>query len=125
MSAKILNFKERITSAGVPWSEVPEFARPHVAWIDGHRGPAQLPPVDVVPVPSILNRLSSLHEDRPRGSKAMLDYAGAQARLRDVRPGGWLISPYTGWKWAKFPNGDVGWIPANIALPVSLEVTQP
>ena len=24
-----------LTSAGVPWSEVPGFARPDVAWIDG------------------------------------------------------------------------------------------
>src|SRR5262245_21137904 len=56
------------TSAGVPWSEVPEFARPHVAWIDGRHGSAQtsLPPVDVVPVPDILHRLPYLHEDRPR-----------------------------------------------------------
>ena len=53
----------------------------------------------------------------------MLDAAGAQAPLREVRPGGWLISPYTGWKWAKFPNGEVGWLPANIGLPASLEVT--
>jgi hypothetical protein len=41
------------TSAGVPWSEVPEFARADVAWIDGRHGLAEssLPPVDVVPVP--------------------------------------------------------------------------
>ena len=30
-----------LTSAGVPWSEVPEFARVHVAWIDGRHGSAQ------------------------------------------------------------------------------------
>ena len=30
-----------LTSAGVPWSEVPEFARPDVAWIDGRHGSAQ------------------------------------------------------------------------------------
>jgi len=84
-----------LTSAGVPWSDVPEFARVHVAWIDGRHGSAQssLPSVDVVPVPDILYRLPYLHEDRPRGSKAMLDAAGARARLRDVRPGAWLISP--------------------------------
>jgi hypothetical protein len=57
--------------------------------------------MDLMPVPDILNRLSSLHEKRPRGSKAMLDAAGARARLRDVRPGAWVISPYIGWKWAK------------------------
>src|SRR5262249_61097211 len=77
-----------LTSAGVAWSEVPEFARPHVAWIDRRHGSAQtpLPPLEMVPVPDILYRLPYLHEDRPRGSKAMLDAAGAQARLRDLRP---------------------------------------
>ena len=41
-----------LTSAGVPWSEVPELARADVAWMDGRHGSAQstLPPVDVVPV---------------------------------------------------------------------------
>jgi hypothetical protein len=113
-----------LTSAGVPWSEVPEFARPDVAWIDGRHGSAQssLPPIDVVPVPDILYRLPYLHEDRPRGSKAMLDAAGAQSRLRDVRPGAWLISPYSGWKWAKWPSGDVGWLPTDIELPAILRV---
>jgi hypothetical protein len=68
-----------LTSAGVPWSEVPEFACADVAWIDGRHGSAQssLPSVDVVPVPDILYGLPYLHENRPRGSKAMLD---AQAR---------------------------------------------
>ena len=81
-----------------------------------------MPPVDVVPVPDILYRLPYLHEDRPRGSKAMLDAAGAQARLRDVRPGAWLISPFSGWKWAKWPSGDVGWLPTDIELPAILQV---
>ena len=113
-----------LTSAGVPWREVPEFARHYVEWMDGRHGSAQatLPSVDVVPVPDVLNTLPFLHEDRPRGSKAMLDAAGAQERLRDVRPGAWLISPYTGWKWAKWPSGDVGWLPANVGLPAALQV---
>ena len=81
-----------------------------------------LPPIEVVPVPDVLNTLPRLHEDRPRGSKAMLDAAGARARLCDVRAGAWLISPYTGWKWAKWPSGDVGWLPANVELPPSLQV---
>jgi hypothetical protein len=61
-------------------------------WMDGRHGsaPATLPSVDVVPVPDVLNTLPFLHEDRPRGSKAMLDAAGAQEGLRDVRPGAWL-----------------------------------
>ena len=113
-----------LTSAGVPWREVPEFARHDVAWMDGRHGSAQatLPSVDVVPVPDVLNTLPYLHEDRPRGSKAMIDAAGARARLRDVRPGAWLISPYSGWKWAKWPSGDVGWLPADVELPASLQV---
>jgi hypothetical protein len=69
--------------------------------------------MDAVPVPDILCGLPDLHEDRPRGSKAMLDAAGARARLRDERPGAWLISPYTGWKWAKWPNENVGWLPGD------------
>src|SRR5262245_51283565 len=61
-----------LTSAGVPWNEVPESVRPAVAWMDGRHGSAQspLPPVDAVPVPDILYRLPYLHDDRPRGSKA-------------------------------------------------------
>ena len=87
------------------------------------RHTSPLPPIDVVPVPEILNRLPYLHEDRPRGSKAMLDAAGARARLRDVRPGAWLISSYSGWKWAKWPSGDVGWLPADVELPEILQVS--
>jgi hypothetical protein len=73
-------------------------------------------------LPGVLNTLPYLHEQRSRGSKAMLDAAGARARLRDVRPGAWLISPYTGWKWAKWPNGEVGWLPLEIEMPKSLRV---
>src|SRR5262245_18199859 len=43
-------------------------------------------------------------------------------RLRNIRPGAWLISPYTGWKWAKWPSGDVGWVPPNVELPKGLQV---
>jgi hypothetical protein len=52
---------------------------------------SQRPPsLDEVPVPDILNRLSYPHEQRPRGSTAMIDAAGARARLHEVRPGAWL-----------------------------------
>jgi hypothetical protein len=113
-----------VTSAGVPWTEVPEFVRQDVAWMDGRHGSAQtrLPRVDVVPIPDILTKMPLLHPSRPRGTKAMIDAAGAKARLRDLRPGAWLISPYTGWKWAKWPSGDVGWLPANVQLPKGLRV---
>ncbi len=47
-----------VTSAGVNWNEVPEFAQHYVAWIDGRHGSAQaaLPPIDAEPVPTILHR---------------------------------------------------------------------
>jgi hypothetical protein len=78
-----------VTSAGVPWSEVPEFARPHVEWMDGRHGSAKerLPSVDDVPIPTALLTLPCLHENRPRGSKAMIDVHGARHRLADCRPG--------------------------------------
>jgi hypothetical protein len=38
-------------------------------------------------------------------------------RLAKCRPGAWLLSPYTGWPCAKWPNGEVGWLPADVALP--------
>jgi len=56
-----------LTSAGVAWNEVPEFARADVTWIDGRHGSAQssLPPVAVVPVPDILYRLPTLNCPQP------------------------------------------------------------
>jgi hypothetical protein len=52
----------------------------------------------------------------------MLDVHGAKSRLENCRPGAWLISPFTGWRWAKWPDGEVGWVPANVCLPESLRV---
>ena len=48
-----------------------------VEWIDGRHGSSQrpLPSLDEVPVPDILNRLPYLHEQRPRGSTAMIEAA--------------------------------------------------
>jgi len=42
-------------------------------------GPADqaLPRVEEVPIPAILHLLPPLHEDRPRGSKAMIDVQAA------------------------------------------------
>ena len=41
-----------VTSAGVPWSEVPDFALFHVEWMAGRHGSAKqtLPPVDRVAI---------------------------------------------------------------------------
>jgi hypothetical protein len=115
---------DEFTSAGMKWSDVPEHARHKAAWIDGRHGPtrAHLPTIEIEPIPDILHRLPLLHDDRPRGSKPMLDVAGATARLRGARPGAWLLSPYTGWKWAVWPNGEVGWVPAKVELPPNLRV---
>ena len=42
-----------VASAGVPWSEVPDFALFHVEWMDGRHNSAKqtLPPVEQVPIP--------------------------------------------------------------------------
>jgi hypothetical protein len=79
---------DNVTSAGVPWSQVPEFVRADVEWMDGRHGSAKdiLPAVSEVPVPDVLFSLPRLHEQRPRGSKAMIDAHGARSRLAACRP---------------------------------------
>jgi YqaJ-like viral recombinase domain len=62
-------------------------------------------------------------EDRPRGWKAMLDSAVARALLRDVPTGAWPVGPFSGWKWAKWSSGDVGWLSADVELPTTLQVS--
>ena len=120
---KMKRDKDR-TSAGVKWSNVPEHARHDVEWIEGRHGPsdAELPDCEAVPVPIALLELPELHPDRPRGSKAMLDAHGARARLAEVRAGAWLISSFTGCKWAKWPGGGVGWVPKTTEFPEALRV---
>lgn len=115
---------EDVTSAGVPWSEVPEFARHHVEWIDGREGPARddLPPIDDAPIPDALYAQPGLDPKRPTGSKAMIDAHGARCRLANCRPGAWLVSPYTGWKWARWSNGRVDWVAKEVELPDPLRV---
>ena len=112
------------TSAGTRWEDVPEHARHHVEWIDGRHGEAKsvVPDLESFPVPTALLELPQLHPDRTRGSKAMLDAHGARARLAEVRAGAWLISPFTGCKWAKWPGGGVGWVPKETELPEVLRV---
>jgi hypothetical protein len=104
-----------LTSAGLPWSEVSDFALPYAEWLDGRHVSAEdtLPSVDEIPIPAVLLALPVLQAVRPRGSKAMADVHGARQRLVNCRPGAWLMSPYTGWRWAKWPNGEVGWLSAD------------
>jgi len=113
-----------VTSAGVPWSEVPDWVLVDVEWMDGRHGsaPQPLPPADQIPIPAVLFTSPNPHPDRPRGTKAMIDASGARSRLADCRPGAWLLSPLTGWTWAKWPDGEVGWLPAGTALPDLLRV---
>ena len=113
-----------LTSAGVPWSEVPDSPCPYTEWLDGRHGSAEdaLPSVDQIPIPEVLLALPVLHPDRPTGSKPMADVSGARQRLANCRPGAWLISPYTGWRWAKWPNGEVGWLSPDTVLPDALRV---
>ena len=113
-----------LTSAGVPWSEITGYERPDVEWMDGRHGPAKgtLPSVDEIPIPEVLLTHPVLHAGRPTGSKPMIDVHGAKQRLANCRSGAWLISPYTGWRWAKWPNGEVGWLSADMVLPDELRV---
>jgi hypothetical protein len=113
-----------VASAGIPWSQVPEFVRADVEWMDGRHGSPKeiLPAVGEVPVPDVLFSLPRLHDQRPRGSKAMIDAHGARSRLAACRPGAWLLSPLTGAKWAKWPDGEIGWLPAHVVLPQCLQV---
>ena len=121
---RLFDDEEDCTSAGVPWSRVRHQGRETVEWMDGRQGSAKnvLPSSGAVAVPDALLALPRLHPDRPRGSKAMLDSSGAKHRLSGVRPGAWLVSLITGWKWAKWPDGEVGWVPASVELPEVLRV---
>lgn len=52
----------------------------------------------------------------------MLDAGSAKAWLKAARPGAWLVSPFSGWKWATWPDGEVGWVPADVELPAELRL---
>jgi hypothetical protein len=119
------NDADFITSGGVRLSDVPEFARSHIEWMDGVHGAATdgLPLESDVAVADILNSLPELHPKRPRGSKAMIDANGARCRLKHCRSGAWLISPFAGEHWAVWPNGHIGWVPKSLALPSVLRVS--
>ena len=111
------------TSAGVKFKDVPIDARHEVEWIEGcHVFNRNLPTLNELPVPRILYQLPALHPDRPRGSRAMLCAHGAKGRLVGLRSGAWTVTPFNDWRYAIFPDGQVGWIPKEINLPQTLFV---
>ncbi len=60
-----------LTSAGVPWREVPDFALPRVEWLDGRNVPAEggLPTIDQFPtyfLPFLLCTPTIQPDQRPR-----------------------------------------------------------
>jgi hypothetical protein len=116
--------REDVTSAGVPWSKVPEWALADVEFMEGRHGPSTkpLPSLDEVPIPAILFELQFPHEERARGTKAMIDAHGAQARLNGCRPGAWMIAPYGGNRFVVTPDGTAHWCPKSLELPDSLRV---
>ena len=120
-----LNFDDHITSVGKRLGDQPDWIRSDLEWMEGVHGSADglLPTETKVPIPSVLYTLPELHPDRPRGSKPMIDVAGAKSRLKGCRPGTWLLSPFTGWKWAVWPSGHIGWLPKDVELPDNLRVS--
>jgi len=117
-----------VTSTDMCWPAMPEFDPSNVVWLDERRGSVNepMPPVDRGPSSAVLITfpfaLPRLHEGHPMGPKAMGDSNRAKRQLRRCKSGAWLLSPYTGWCWAKWHTGDVGWVPANVELPNCLRV---
>ncbi|MDE0944714.1 MAG: hypothetical protein OSB58_20110 [Alphaproteobacteria bacterium] len=119
-----LDHDDFITSADRRLGDEPDWIRPELEWLEGVHGSAadtQAPGNDI-DTPDILLAIPELHPDRPTGATAMIDAHGAKHRLKGCRPGSWLISPKTGWKWSVWPSGHVGWLPMDIELPDALRV---
>jgi hypothetical protein len=72
-------------------------------WMDVTAREDTQPSVDQTPIPPVLFALSHLQDNRPGGSKAMADVHRCRATTCKCRPGAWLLSSYTGWRWAKQP----------------------
>ena len=120
-----LNHDDHITSVGRHLGDVPEFVRHEVEWMDGIHGSAtnKLPSIEEVPIPAPIKKLTKqVVSEHPRGATMMIDAAGANHRLRGCRPGAWLISPRTGYKWAKWGGGQIMWVPKSFDLPGCLRV---
>ena len=116
------------TSADVLPFKRPDIATAKPKCVDGREDIAEETPLSIdhvstcVVLPMFLFALPSLNEARPRSPRTMGDANIAGRRLQNYSPGAWLLSPMTGFLWAKWPNGEVGWVPANVKLPDFLRV---
>jgi hypothetical protein len=70
----------------------------------------------------VLSTMRRPHPDRPRGSKAMGDAWGAKRCLVMSEPGSWVISPSTNRIWARWPGGEIDWLPPSVLLPSAAKV---
>jgi hypothetical protein len=70
----------------------------------------------------VLSAMPCLHPDRPRGSKAMVDAWGAKRCLVMSEPGARVISPLTNRIWARWPGGEIDWLPPSVLLPSAAKV---
>jgi hypothetical protein len=95
-----------------------------IRWVDGTgtRPLDRLPDLTAEPIPTILQKLTLPHSERPLGSTAMLHISGARARLKDMRVGAWTIAPHCEWRYIKAPTGSVEWVPKSLDLPGNLFV---
>lgn len=66
--------------------------------------------------------LPSQNEAGPRSPRTMGDVTIAKRRIQNHGPGALLLSPMTGHLWAKWPRGEVDWVPASVTLPDFLHV---
>ena len=93
-------------------------------WVNGTGTPPldRLPDLTAEPIPTILQKLTLPHSERPLGSTAMLHISGARARLKDMRIGAWTIAPHCNWRYVRACEGGVYWVPESVDLPENLFV---
>jgi hypothetical protein len=121
------------SSSDVASADVLSFKRPDIAntkprCVEGQEDTAEKTPLSIdhvstcVVLPIFLFTLPSMNKDGPCSPRTMGDSNIASRKLQNYGPGAWLLSPMTGFLWAKWPNGDVGWVPASVTLPEFLRV---
>jgi len=111
-----------ITSVGERLGDKPDWIRPELEWLEGvHGSAADIQPNAREPLPEPIF-VKVEQSECPRGATAMVDLHGAKQRLKGCRPGSWLISPRTGWKWIVGSNGNVCWQPEDANLAEALRV---